>query len=118
VVAEPLHLIGQSATPLALVVLGMGLVEFGVAAGWRQGAAIAALKLLAAPLVVWVLARLVGLSDLHTQVVTLLASLSVGVNVYLMAREFDAMQSAVAASIVISTAFAAVTAPLALSLTG
>jgi predicted permease len=118
VVAEPLRLIGQSATPLALVVLGMGLVEFGVAAGWRQGAAIAALKLLAAPLVVWLLARLTGLSDLHTQVVVLLASLSVGVNVYLMAREFDALQSAVAASIVISTALAAVTTPLALSLTG
>jgi hypothetical protein len=117
-VAEPLRLIGQSATPLALVVLGMGLVEFGLRAGWRPGLAIAALKLVAAPLVIWTLARAVGLSDLHTQVVTLLASLSVGVNVYLMAREFDAMQSAVAASIVISTAVAAVTTPLALSLTG
>jgi hypothetical protein len=118
VLAEPLRLIGQSATPLALVVLGMGLVEFGLRAGWRPGLAIAALKLLAAPLAVWTLARAVGLSDLHTQVVTLLASLSVGVNVYLMAREFGAMQSAVAASIVISTALAAVSTPLALSLTG
>lgn len=118
VLAEPLRLIGQSATPLALVVLGMGLVEFGLRAGWRPGLAIAALKLLAAPLTIWALARAAGLSDLHTQVVTLLASLSVGVNVYLMAREFEAMQSAVAASIVISTAVAAVSTPLVLSLTG
>lgn len=118
VLAEPLRLVGQSATPLALVVLGMGLVEFGIRAGWRAGLAIAALKLALAPVVIGSLAWLAGLSGLHTQVVVLLASLSVGVNVYLMAREFEAMQSAVAASIVISTAIAAVTTPLALSLTG
>lgn len=115
-IAQPLAMIGQSAGPLALVVLGMGLAEFGVTGGWREGTVISLLKLLAAPLVVWALAWAVGLSALHTQVVVLLSSLSVGVNVYLMARELDSMQAAVGASIVISTALAAVTTPLALAL--
>ena len=115
VLAEPLRLIGQSAAPLALVVLGMGLVEFGIRAGWREGLAITAVKLAVAPAVLFALAWAAGLSPLHTQVVVLLASLSVGVNVYLMAREFERMQAAVAASIVLSTTLAAVTVPLTLS---
>jgi predicted permease len=116
--AQPLALIGQSAAPLALVVLGMGLVEFGVKNGWREGLAISALKLAVAPLAVWVLARLLGLSPLNTQTVVLMASLSVGVNVYLMAREFDVAQAPVASSIVLSTAGAAISVPLALTLVG
>lgn len=117
IVVVPLELIGQSAAPLALVVLGMGLVEFGVKAGWRGGVAITVLKLVAAPLVVWALAWVLGLSALHTQAVVLLAALSVGINVYLMAREFDAAQGIVASSIVLSTVFAAATVPLLLTLT-
>lgn len=111
----PLALIGNAAAPLALVVLGMGLAEYGVRRGWRAGAAIAALKLLVHPLAVWMLASLLGLPPLETQAVVLLAALAVGINVYLMAREFDAMQGPVAASLVLSTALAAVTTPLALT---
>jgi len=54
--------------------------------------AITAIKLLVQPLVVWLLALLLGLPPVETQAVVLLAALSVGVNVYLMAREFDALQ--------------------------
>ena len=115
---QPLRLLGQAATPLALVVLGMGLAEYGVRQGWREGLAITALKLVAQPLVVFALALLFGLPPMETQVVVLLSSLAVGINVYLMAREFNAMQSPVAASMVLSTALAAVTTPAALTLTG
>lgn len=112
----PLHLLGQSAIPLSLIVLGMGLAEYGVRSGWREATAITALKLLAQPLVVWALARLLGLPPVETQAVVLLAALSVGVNVYLMAREFDAMQAPVATSMVLSTALSALTVPLILTL--
>jgi len=113
---RPLALIGDSATPLALVVLGMGLAEYGVRSGWRPGAAITALKLIGQPLIVWGLCIALGRPLLETQAAVLLASLSVGVNVYLMAREFQVMESAVATSMVLSTALAAVTTPLALAL--
>ena len=46
----------------------------------------------------------------------LLASMSVGVNVYLMAREFRALEGPVATSMVLTTVLAAVTTPLVLTL--
>jgi malonate transporter len=52
----------------------------------------------------------------ETQAVVLLSSLAVGVNVYLMAREFDTLQGPVATSMVLSTALSALTVPLALAL--
>jgi malonate transporter len=112
----PLSLLGQSAIPLSLIVLGMGLAEYGIRSGWREAAAITAIKLVAQPLAVWALARLLGLPPVETQAVVLLAALSVGVNVYLMAREFDALQGPVATSMVMSTALSALTVPLALAL--
>lgn len=115
-IEKPLSLMADSATPLALVVLGMGLAEYGVRSGWREGLAITSLKLIGQPLAIWIIAWIIGLPALETQTAVLLASLSVGVNVYLMAREFDAMQSAVASSMVLSTALAVLTTPLALSL--
>jgi predicted permease len=47
----------------------------------------------------------------------LLASLSVGVNVYLMSRQFKTMEGPVATSLVLSNLLAAFTTPLALTLT-
>ena len=84
--------------------------------GWRVATAITAIKLLVQPLVVWLLALLLGLPPVETQAVVLLAALSVGVNVYLMAREFDALQGPVATSMVMSTALSALTVPLVLAL--
>jgi malonate transporter and related proteins len=112
----PLRLVGDAAPPLALIVLGMGLADYGVGQGWREGAAITALKLLVQPAVVWLLAWLLQLPPLETQAVVLLAALPVGVNVYLMSREFRSMEDAVATAMVLSTALAAVTSPLALAL--
>lgn len=114
----PLAMLGEAAAPLALLVLGMGLAEFGLREGWREGVAISVLKLVVQPLAVWALARLLGLPALETQTVVLLAALAGGVNVYLMARQFDAMQGPVAVSLVLTTALAALTTPLALTLVG
>lgn len=114
----PLAMLGSSAAPLSLVALGMGLAEYGIRAGWRQSTAICALKLLLQPFVVWLLALALGLPRLETQVVVLLASLPVGANVYLMSRQFKTLEGPVAASLVISTALAAATAPLVLTLLG
>lgn len=112
----PLAMIGQAAAPLALVALGMGLAEYGVRDGWRLSLAISALKLLVQPLVVWLLARLLGLPMLETQVVVLLASIAVGANVYLMSRQFQSLEGPVASSLLLSTGLAALTTPLVLTL--
>jgi hypothetical protein len=112
----PLALLSQAATPLALVALGMGLAEFGVRDGFKIGIVITAIKLLLQPLVVWLLARLLGLPMLETQVVVLLASIAVGANVYLMSRQFKVLEGPVAASLVLSTGLAGLTTPAVLTL--
>lgn len=116
VVDNTLDLIGHAAIPLSLIALGMGLAGYGVREGWRISLAICVLKMLIQPLVVFALARALSLPTLETQVIVLLASLPVGANVYLMARQFNTLQGPVAASLVLSTALAAITAPVILTL--
>lgn len=113
---EPLRLVGQAAAPLALVVVGMGLAEHGVRAGWRTGAAMTAVKLLVQPLVVWGFARALDLPPIETQAVVLLGSLAAGMNVYMMSKQFDTLEGPVATCLVLSTALSAVTTPLAVAL--
>jgi predicted permease len=114
----PLALLAQPAIPLSLVVLGMGLAQYGVRSGWRIATGITAMKLVGQPLAVWAIAWALGLPPLETQAVVLLAALPVGINVYLMAREFNAIEGPVAASLLLSTLLAAVTTPFALFLLG
>jgi predicted permease len=118
VVDGTLALIAQAALPLSLIALGMGLAEFDVRAGARVSMTLAAVKLVLQPLVVYALARLLGLAPLDTAVAVLLAALPVGANVYLMARQFAALEGEVAAAIVFTTALGAVTTPVALALAG
>ena len=118
IIETPLALMSQIAAPLSLIVVGMGMAEYGIRAGWRQSVAISTLKLVAQPLVVWGLAWALGLQPLETRVVVLLSSLAVGVNVYLMSRHFKTLESPVATSIVLTTMLSALTTPLALSLVG
>jgi len=113
----PLRMLGQAAAPIALIALGMGLAEYRIQAAWRLSLSISAIKLLLQPLVVWSLARLLGLPPLETQVVVLLGSLAVGANVYLMSRQFKVLEGAIAGSLVISTLMAALSTPLVLALT-
>jgi predicted permease len=114
----PLAMAGQAAAPMALIALGMGLAECGVRAGWKISVAISAVKLFVQPLVVWLLARLLGLPPMETQVVVLLASTAVGANVYLMSRQFGSLEGPVASSLVLSTGLAALSTPLVLTLIG
>ena len=112
----PLGMLGQATVPLALIALGMGLSEYGVRADWRISLAICGVKLVIQPLVVWSLARLLGLPWMETQVVVLLSSIATGANVYLMSRQFNALEGPVASSLVLSTGLAALTTPLVLTL--
>ena len=115
-VEVPLEWVGDLAGPLALVVLGMGLAEFGLGRERRITAAITGLKLVAHPLVVWAGAALVSLPILETRALVLLASCAVGSNVYLMDRQFCVLEGAVAQTLLVSTILSALTTPLWLAL--
>jgi malonate transporter len=110
-----LEWISYLAAPGALLVLGMGLVQYGIRQGWQQSTAISTIKLIVCPLIVWALAALLHLPPLETQVIVLLASISVGANVYLMSMQFQTLQGPIASSLVLSTALAALTTPLLLA---
>jgi predicted permease len=115
---QPVSMLGQSAAPLSLVVLGMGLAEYRVRDGWKLSSAICVMKLLVQPLVVWLLAVALHLPQMETRVVVLLGSMAVGVNVYLMSRQFNVLAGPAAASLVMSTALSGITTPLILTMLG
>ena len=112
---QALSFTGQIAGPGALLALGMGLAEYTVAREWRSSVAITAIKLVVQPLVVWLLAAALGLPAMERTVVVVLASMSVGANVYLMAVQFETQKGVIASSLVLSTALAAVTTPILLA---
>lgn len=113
---SPIQMVGQAATPMSLIALGMGLAEYGLRDGLRVSVAVCTLKLIVLPFIVWLLAVAMGLPKMETQVVVLLSSMAVGVNVYLMSRQFEALEGPAASSLVLSTLLAAVTTPLILTL--
>lgn len=112
-----LNLLGQSAVPLALVTVGFSLAAYRIREGIREALAMSALKLFALPLLVWLIAQLIGLPPLETQVVVLLSSIALGVNAYLMAREFQSLEGPVGTALLLSTVVSAITVPLVLLLT-
>ncbi len=116
IVDEPLRLTAEAAVPLALIVVGMGLAQHGWRTGWQVGVGITTLKLVVQPLVVLGAALLLGLPPVERQAVVLLGSLAVGVNVTIMAHQFNVLQGPVASSMVLSTAVSAITTPLAIAL--
>ena len=117
VIDRTLTMVGQAAVPLSLIALGLGLAQYGVRNGWRESLGIVAIKAIVMPAVAWSLATLIGLPPLETRVITMLAAMPVGANVYLMAEQFKVMGGPVASSLVVSTLVASITVPLVLTLT-
>lgn len=116
VVSSPISMIGQSGSTMALVALGMGLAEYGIRGGLRVSFAACAIKLIVLPLIVWGLAWMLGLPKMETQVAVLLSSMAIGANVYLMSRQFKALEGPTASALVLSTLLASVTTPFVLAL--
>ncbi len=115
-ISSPINMIGQSGSTMALVALGMGLAEYGIRDGLRLSFAVCSIKLIVLPLIVWGLAWMLGLPKMETQVVVLLSSMATGANVYLMSRQFKALEGPTASALVLSTLLASVTTPFVLAL--
>ncbi|MDR0578385.1 MAG: AEC family transporter [Candidatus Accumulibacter sp.] len=116
VIDSPIAMLAEAASPMALIVLGMGLVRYGIRGGARISLAIASIKLVVQPLAVWALAWLIGLPKIETQAVVLLASMAMGANVYLMSCQFKVLEGPTASALVLTTLLASVTTPLILAL--
>lgn len=116
IVDEAAGMIAQMTAPLSLIVLGMGLAEYRISDNIGVSLWMSGIKLILHPLIIFLLARLLGLPPLETKTIVILSSMAIGMNVYLMAREFKVLQGPVASSLVISTVLSAFTTPLILAL--
>lgn len=112
----PLQWLSTATASAVLLVLGMGLAHYPVLEGWRPSVTLAVIKTGVQPLVVLILARLLQLPLIETQAVVMTACMATGVNVYMMARQFNALQPVIASTMVITTALAAITTPLFLTI--
>lgn len=111
-VERPMAMLAAATGPMSLVALGLSLAEFGVRRGWQASGTIACIKLVLHPLAVWGIALAIGLPLIETQAVVMMASLATGVNVYLMSRQFGALEGETSAALLLSTALSSVTVPL------
>ena len=108
----------NAASPVALFAVGVGLTQYKLRSHFETTGLITVLKLGVQPVVVFLLGHLMGLTGPELQAVCLLGCLPVGVNVYIMAQEFNVLQGPTANSLLLTTILAAVTLPAVLSLLG
>ena len=116
VAEKTLEHVTAATTPMALLVVGMGLAQHSFTAALPKGCAISVMKLLVQPLLVYALCRLIGLGQMETQATTLLSSLPVAINLYIMSVEFEAEEAMASNAIFVSTLISAVTVPLTMTL--
>jgi predicted permease len=109
VVRRILDLLGASAPPLALFCLGGGLVGVAARAAWRETAAVAVVKLLALPLLVWALAWALNLTPIETAVAVTIAAMPTGANAFILARRYETGADRSGSAVVVTTALSVLT---------
>lgn len=109
VARRTLDLLGAASPPVALFCLGGSLFGLSAAALWRETAMIAAVKLLAMPALVWLLARLLGLGPVETAVAVTMAALPTGANAFILARRYATGADRSGSAVVFTTALSVLT---------
>ena len=118
VVDKPLELMAAAFSPLALVLVGVTLANTRVGDHWRQALALAGVKNLLHPLLVFCLCRLLGVSGIPMSVMVVASALPIGANVFLFSQRYKVAEELITASVVVSTALALVTLTVVLILVG
>lgn len=118
VIDKPLELLANAFGPLALVMVGVTLANTRVGQYWRQALALAGVKNLLHPLLVFGLCRLLGVSGVPMAVMVVASALPIGANVFLFSQRYKVAEELITASVVVSTALAMVTLTIVLLLVG
>ena len=100
------------AGPVALFAMGMGLKKFGISGNMAAAVVMSAIKLVLMPAVVLGAAWLIGLPPFTAKIAVVAAALPAGVNSYLIATRFGTGQALASNSMVMATAFSALTLTL------
>ncbi len=118
VVDKPLELLANAFGPLALVLVGVTLASTPVGQHWRPALALATVKNVLHPLLVYGLCRLLGVQGLPMAVMVVASALPIGANVFLFSQRYQVAEALVTASVAVSTALALLTLSLVLLLVG
>jgi predicted permease len=111
--------LSASASPVALVAMGLALSRYGFRSDPKAAFVSAVLKLALHPLLVFVLARYVfDLDPVFTGVAVLFAALPSGINGYLLAVRYRTGERFASNAIAVSTAFSVITVALWLVVLG
>lgn len=106
-----LSMLADASVPTALVALGVSLAAYNLRGSWSGMFAIIALKMIAMPFFVFILARYaVTLPPLWIKVAVLFAAMPTGANAFLFAQKNDEAVPAVSGAVALGTGFAAITA--------
>jgi predicted permease len=117
VLDEVLQLLGTAVVPLCLTLIGLSMAYYGWPKAWRGMLGLVALKLLALPALVLVIAHWgLGLTGLPLAVVVMMAALPTGSNALIFAQRYRTLEGESTATIVLSTVLFVLTAPLWLAL--
>ena len=104
-----LELTGAAGPPVALFCLGGTLVAFDARRDWPSALLCTAVKLLLMPLLVWGMARLIGLPPLPMAVAVVAAALPTGANALFLSRRYAAGAERSGATVLLSTLLSVVT---------
>ncbi|MGG5811975.1 AEC family transporter [Falsiroseomonas sp. CW058] len=109
VVRRTLDLLGSAAPPLALFCLGGSLAGIAAAAAWRETLAIAAVKLLVLPALVFLLSLAFGLTPIEQAVAVTMAALPTGANAFILARRYATGADRSGSAVVLTTSISVLT---------
>ena len=114
VIDKPLQLVGQSFSPLALILVGITLANTAIGAQMRTAVVLSLAKNLLLPLMVATAGWLLGLRGLPLMVIIVTASLPIGANVFLFSQRYAVAEDLITASVAVSTVLALPTVALAM----
>lgn len=101
--AEPIHMLGQAAIPVMLLVLGFQLEKGVVGERWLSMGAALAVRLIGSVFVAYLVSVLFGLKDVAQQTFIVVAAMPTAVFTTILAMEFDAAPRFVSSMVICST---------------
>lgn len=81
----------------------------------EKSVVLSSIKLFIHPALIFSLALLIGLGPVETTAIVFLGCLPMGVNVYLMCRQFHAAEAVIANAMIITTVVSSFTVPMAVA---
>lgn len=115
-VAAYLNMIAAALTPCALFAIGLGLSVEGLRSNFGASLALAAVKLVVMPLIVYGLCVITGLNPLYTVAAVICAAVPTAKTVYVLAHEHKVEEKLVAATVSVTTMLSVATLLVALYL--